>query len=207
MCRMQNKYGIQMLVVRNVPIMKKIKLKIHSKKYKRIIYQGAVNKDRGVDLMIKSMSYIDNAKLYIVGGGDLINEMMELVTMLKLEDKVVFLGQVHFNELFDITRGCDLGLSFESDTCFAYKFSLPNKIFDYINAELPILISDLPEFKNIIKHYELGAVLVHRDPKLVAVQVQKILSVPKDKWMLAINKAKKELCWNREGGKILSLFN
>ena len=58
----------------------------------------------------------------------------------------------------------DLGLSFEEDTCLAYKFALPNKIFDYIHAEIAVLVSDLPEMKALVNKYNVGQVLKSRVP-------------------------------------------
>ena len=173
---------------------------------KKIIYQGAINKDRGVDLMIESMQYVD-AKLYILGSGDLLYEMMEYAEKLNLDDKVFFIGKLNFEDLFSITQTADLGLSFEKDTCLAYRYSLPNKIFDYIHAEIPILISDLPEFKQIIEEYDVGLVLNSRDPKEVASQINKLLAVDKNMWLSKISLAKQVLCWENEEKKLLSIFS
>ena len=201
-----NKYDINMGIVRNVPLYKSINIDtVHSSDFKKIIYQGAINKDRGISLMIRSMQYID-AKLYIYGSGDVINTMVDLVKVLSLDSKVVFKGHVRFDQLWQFTRTADLGLSFEEDTCLAYRFSLPNKIFDYINAEIPILISDLPEFKKVINTYNVGEVLVSRETKLVASQVNKLLCKPKESWSESMKLAKKDFCWENEESTLLSFF-
>ena len=201
-----DKYGINMGVVRNVPFYKSINIDIiPSSDFKKIIYQGAVNKDRGISIMIRSMQYID-AKLYIFGSGDVIDTMVDLVKLLKLNNKVVFKGRVRFDHLFQFTCNTDLGLSFEEDTCLSYKFSLPNKIFDYINAEIPILISDLPEFRKVVKAYKVGEVLLSREPKLVASQINKLLCKPKVNWSKGIRLAKKNFCWENEESTLLSFF-
>ena len=199
------KYDINMSVVRNLPLLKKAHY-IKDNHVKKIIYQGAINKDRGVDLMIESMQYVD-AKLYILGSGDLLYEMMEYAEKLNLDDKVFFIGKLNFEDLFSITQTADLGLSFEKDTCLAYRYSLPNKIFDYIHAEIPILISDLPEFKQIIEEYDVGLVLNSRDPKEAASQINQLLAVDKKMWLSKISLAKQVLCWENEEKKLLSIFS
>ena len=198
-------YGMRMSVVRNLPLMKEVRKKKHNT-IKKIIYQGAVNKDRGIDLMISSMQYI-NAELCIIGSGDILDEMIKYTNDLQLQKKVIFLGQMHFEELFDITQNADLGLSFEADSCLAYRYSLPNKIFDYINAEIPILISDLPEFNNIIDKYNIGMVLESRRPEDIARQINKLLTIKKSMWLPQILLAKKEFCWRLEERKLLSVFS
>jgi len=200
-----NQYGIRMGVIKNVPVLKKIEYNMSQDDWKKIIYQGAINKDRGVELMISAMKYVD-AKLYIVGSGDLMGGMIQYVKEHSLENKVIFLGKLHFEKLFEITCTADLGLSFELDTCLAYKYSLPNKIFDYINAEIPILLSDLPEFRNVIKQYNVGAILNSRNPKIVAQQINQLLLKPKKDWSDQLTLAKKNYCWQNEENKLLSFF-
>ena len=199
------KYGVKMGVVKNVPFLKKIEHYPIKGDCKKIIYQGAINKDRGIELMISAMQYVD-AKLYIVGSGDLMDEMIEHVKTSNLEHKITFLGQVHFDKLFEITCDMDLGLSFENDTCLAYRYSLPNKIFDYINAEIPLLISDLPEFRNIINKYKIGQVLNSRNPKDVSNQINHLLCVPPEKWLDQLKLAKKQFNWNVEKDSLLTFF-
>ena len=200
----QKKYNINMSVVRNFPSYQQINIEV-DKSHNKIIYQGAVNKDRGIDLMIDSMKYV-NAKLYIAGTGDLLEEMMAYTKTMNLDKKVIFLGQIPFQKLSRITQSTNLGLSFEKDTCLSYKYSLPNKIFDYIHAEIPVLISSLPEFNKIIKKYDIGMTLSSRDPKDVARQINSLISMDRNNMLTRIRAAKKALCWENEEQELLSLF-
>ena len=200
----RKKYNLDMCVVRNFPFYQKIDVN-STKNDKKIIYQGAVNQDRGIDLMIASMQYVD-AKLYIAGAGDLLEQMTAYAKQINLDNKVIFLGQVPFQKLSKITQSCALGLSFEEDTCLAYRYSLPNKIFDYIHAEIPVLISNLPEFNSIMKKYDVGMILSSRDPKEVATQINALISVDRNSILTKIRLAKQDLCWENEQKELLSLF-
>ena len=199
------KYGTNMSVIKNFPIYKKKKSYTSNDKIKKIVYQGAVNKDRGIELMIESMVYVD-AVLWIIGSGDIINDINNKVKRLSLENKVKLVGKVHYDALFNITKTCDLGLSFEEDTCLAYRYSLPNKIFDYINAEIPVLISDLPEFKKVINKFNVGMCLSSRKPIDVAHQINTILYMPQGHWCQELKLAKKVFCWENEEKKLLDFF-
>ena len=201
----KDKYDINMSVIANYPVARKINSQFVLKNKKIIIYQGAINKDRGIDLMIESMLYV-NAELHLIGDGDLLLEMREHVERLNLGHKVFFKGKVAFGDLFDITKEADLGLSFEDNTCLSYRYALPNKIFDYINAEVPILISDLPEFRCVLKSYKVGAILASRDIQSVARQINQLLSIPKSTWSAELLKAKKEYDWLIQEKKLLSFF-
>ncbi|MAQ31563.1 MAG: glycosyl transferase group 1 [Flavobacteriales bacterium] len=200
------KYGICMSVISNFPLSRIVTESMKKTTQKKIIYQGAVNKDRGVHLMVEAMLYV-NAKLYIVGDGDLLPQIQDHVKRLSLEGKVVFLGKLPFNDLFKITCSADLGLSFEDDTCLSYRYSLPNKIFDYISAEIPVLVSDLPEFKNIIEADSIGEVIRKRTPKDVSNQINNLLSVPKSHWVSALRSAKSKYNWQNQESKLLSFFS
>ncbi len=200
------KYGISMSVISNFPLSRIVTESVKKTTQKKIIYQGAINKDRGIYLMVETMLYV-NAKLYIVGDGDLLPKIQEHVKRLSLENKVIFLGKIPFNDLFKITHSADLGLSFEDNTCLSYRYSLPNKIFDYINAEIPILVSDLPEFRNIIEADNIGKVIRKRNPKDVSRQINDILSFPKLHWMPGLKSAKNKYNWQNQESRLLSLFS
>ena len=209
----KEKYGKSILVVRNVPFLNKyssmqeeyFNLLSFNKNQKNIIYQGSLNKDRGIILMIDAMKYV-NANLFFLGSGDLVKEFKENVVKKGLQNKIFFIGRVPFQKLINITKEFDLGLSFEEDTCLAYRFSLPNKIFDYIHAEIPVLASDLPDISKLVSENNIGEVLGSRDPKKTAFQITEMLA-KKDYYSIYLKKAKNKFCWEQEESKITRLFN
>jgi len=81
---------------------------------------------------------------------------------------------------------------------------LPNKIFDYIQAEVPILVSNLPEMKMISINYNVGEIVRNRKPTELAKQIEKLLE--KD-FSDNLKKAKKELIWEKQEEKLISIFN
>ncbi len=170
--------GKSMQVIYNYPLLKseteKSNISFRQDK-KNIIYQGAVNKGRGIDGAIEAMQYID-AVLHIIGIGDEYIKMKELTEKLKLTDKVVFYGRVLPDELKSLTPQADLGISFEEDIGLNYRYSLPNKLFDYILAGVPVMVSDLPEMKRVVLESKVGEVLNSRKPEEVAMQIINLLS-------------------------------
>jgi glycosyltransferase involved in cell wall biosynthesis len=97
-----------------------------------------------------------------------------------------------------------IGLSLEEDLGLNYRFALPNKIFDYIQAEVPILVSNLPEMKAVIKQHKVGEIVAHRDPKKLAHQIKKIIQ--KD-FTKELKVAKEDLIWEKQENKLLTIFN
>ena len=198
-------YNTTFSVIRNTPIKQhstKINLGLPADK-KIIIYQGAVNVGRGLELMIETMQYLPNFIFLIVGDGKVYDNLKTKVKDLQLESKVHFYGRTNPTELQSITPNAVLGISFEEDLGLNYRYALPNKIFDYMQANVPILISDLPEMKQIVTDYNVGEIIHKRTPKAIANQIEAM--VTKD-FTSALNKAKKELIWKHEEEKLLTLF-
>ena len=97
--------------------------------------------------------------------------------------------------LHKITPLAHLGISIEEDLGLNYRFALPNKIFDYIQAEVPILVSDLPEMKQVVLKYNVGEIVTNRNPKELAIQIEMLLE--KD-FSSELKKAKNELIWENQ---------
>ena len=203
----QKNYDTKFSVVRNLPIQKSY-LNFDTKKFintdkKIIIYQGAINLGRGLELMINTMQYLDGYLFLIVGSGDIIEALKTKTTEKKLNDKVLFYGKVAPSKLHEITPNAVLGISFEEDLGLNYRYALPNKIFDYIQAEIPILISDLPEMKQIVTKYLVGEIIYKRAPEAIAKQIEQMLT--KD-YSDKLKEAKQELIWEKDEKTLLDVF-
>lgn len=173
-----------------------------------LIYQGAVNVGRGIDLMIKSMAFIDDAKLWVIGSGDVLGEMKQLAQDLQLEDKVMFFGRIRLDDLWEYTQKGHIGFSLEEDLGLNYRYALPNKIFDYIQARVPMVVSNLPEMSKLVEKYHVGEVLRNRTPEALAAIVNNMREnkgvMPKISQKLEL--AARDLCWQREEEKLTDLY-
>jgi glycosyltransferase involved in cell wall biosynthesis len=208
----QKKYNVKFHVIRNVPIHSnnsKSLLPFDTQNKKIILYQGALNLGRGLDLMIQTMQLLDNCIFVIVGSGDIDSELKQQVMDLKISSRVKFLGRVIPEKLKQLTPLADLGISFEEDLGLNYRFALPNKIFDYIQADVPCLVSDLPEMKNIILPNDFGEILIKRNPKEVALQIEKIFKKNSTytNWKNNIKLNKDKFTWQVESKKLMKIYN
>ena len=167
---------------------------------KIILYQGALNLGRGIEAAIRSMKFLEGAELWLAGDGDLTNQLKQLVLESDLQTKVKFLGRMPLSELSRITRMADLGISLEEDLGLNYRFALPNKLFDYIQAGVPVLVSNLPEMKRIVDQYQIGVIAETHQRKELA-EVMKTALFDREKrtvWKQNLLIAAKELCWENE---------
>ena len=206
----KEQYGVDFKVVRNLPQAKNLPT-VQKKKdpRKMILYQGAINIGRGLEQAILAMHHIDNAKLVVAGSGDIVAKLDDLTAREKLKDKVEFTGRLPLEELLELTVQADLGLSIEEDLGLNYRFALPNKLFDYIQAQVPVLVTDLPEMAAIVKQYEVGLITQTLEPKELAQKITEGLNdVTKRKvWKKNLLKASEELVWKKEEKVLHEIFS
>ena len=212
------KYDIPVHAVRNVPkingygnhsegIQVRKKYGISSSDY-LIIYQGAVNKDRGLEELIEAFTYLpEKYHLLIIGTGDVYQTLVEKTEGLKLK-QVHFLGQIPFSELAAYTIQADLGVSLEKSTNLNYRYALPNKVFDYIASGVPILVSPLTELYSILDKHDVGKLLPSHKPKDIAETIVAIFANQNQLaiWKENTQKACEEYCWENEEKKLISIL-
>lgn len=211
----KEKYNKPIAVIRNVPIRitkenwpdrTKLGLPIHKK---IIVLQGAgINIHRGAEEAVQAMSFVENAVLLIIGGGDVIDGLKDIVVKEKLAGKVIFKPKMPYEELLGYTRNADLGLSLDKDINLNYRFSLPNKLFDYIQAEIPILCSNLVEVAHVVNHWNVGTTIDCHDPRHIATKINEIFAneAQVKKWKQNLTMAAKELCWEKEEIELLKIY-
>ena len=209
------KYNVPFYIIRNISdfdqtFIPKSRVQLSLPEDKKIILlQGAgINVDRGAEELIDSMEFVQNAVLYIIGSGDVWENLKQKVLFNKnIQNKVVLINKLPKSELINYTFNADIGLSIDKNTNLNYLYSLPNKIFDYIQAEIPILASRLPEIENIILQYKIGDFIDDHNPKTIANKLNEMLysqQLSSYKKYLAI--AKKEITWKSEKEKLLTII-
>lgn len=204
----KEKYGVEVRVIKNVPLRQKISQSLSKENV--LIYQGALNLGRGIQLMIDAMEYLPDCVLWIFGGGDLEQELKEHAAAKAWKNRVIFHGRYPFEQLFERTCQAKLGFSLEEDLGANYHFASPNKVYDYIQAGVPVLVSDLPEMRRTAEAFGVGEVLddEERNPKKLAARVVGMLA-NEEKYQSYVQNcmlAAAELNWEKEKKKLLSLY-
>ena len=171
-----------------------------------LIYQGAINKDRGLEELIEAFTYLPEVyHLLIIGSGDVYQTLLEKTIELKLK-QLHFTGQISFCELAAYTIQADLGVSLEKSTNLNYRYALPNKVFDYIASGVPILVSPLTELCAILDKHDVGKLLPSHEPKVIAETIESIFANQNQLaiWKENTQKAHEEYCWEKEEKKLVA---
>ena len=210
------KYNIPVKVIRNLApkYHKKVHLEPFAEKIKgtkkMLILQGAgINVDRGAEEAVEAMQHLENCVLYIIGSGDVIGILKNKIKTLNLEEKVFILPKMPYLELMKYTQIADLGLSLDKNTNLNYEFSLPNKIFDYIQAGTPLLVSNRKIIKEIVECNNIGKVIETHNPKEIATCISSIFKNEEqyNKWCQNLIKTADIYNWENESEHLKNIYN
>ncbi|MER3328627.1 MAG: glycosyltransferase, partial [Candidatus Kapaibacterium sp.] len=124
-----------------------------------LLYQGWVLEGRGLDTIVIAMKNIDFAELVIIGDGEYLKSLKNLVNKEGLDTKVHFTGLIPYNELSKATMSADIGLVLFSDTSISYQNALPNKLFEFIQSNIPVITSNQQTMKQIVEKENIGIVI------------------------------------------------
>ncbi len=209
----KKEYSMGMAVIRNLPLLDNSDMNRKEDQHpggkKIIIYQGVLNIGRRLDIMVEAMNYIEDALLIIAGDGPEISKLIDIIQANKLDDRVQLTGRLKPSDLRILTAQADLGLSIEENLGLNYYYALPNKLFDYIHALVPVLVSPFPEMKNLVENYNIGESMLSGEPARLGEQISRMLgdrSKVKE-WKENLVLAREELCWQNEENKLIDIIS
>lgn len=143
-----------------------------------LLYQGGVGPSRMIEPIIEALPMVAACTLVIRGPGiELYGDgYIKLARELHVEDRVFVLPSVPSRDVVVAARGADAGIYTVLDVCKNFKYALPNKVFEYLAADLPVLSAFFSEPKSIIDRYGVGATFDPRDPQSIAGAIRLLVS-------------------------------
>lgn len=147
-----------------------------------VLHQGAPAPDRGGEQLIAAMPAVPGAHLVFLGSSPFPGYeagLRRLANAEGVDDRVHFLPSVPLDRLLDYTADADVGVSLLQDTCDNHRLALPNKVFEYMAAGVPVVVSDLPEVAALVAAEDYGWAVEQRDRHAIAEGLRRALSLPR----------------------------
>ncbi len=206
-------YGNKIEVIRNVPISIRTEpksLPLHWQDKIILLLQGAgINEGRGGIELLEAMKYLpEKYFLVMIGSGNQWNLIQHKRVEWGLENKVEMIGKLPPSELKKYTPLAHIGFSLDSFNDLNCLYNLPNKIFDYIHAGVPVIATAIPEVKKITEQYGCGICINNYDPVFIANTILSMMANKEayDHYKINCVKAAKELCWEKESVKLMHIY-
>ncbi len=121
-----------------------------------ILHQGQMRNFRGCELLVDAMRDVNDAILIFLGDGPLKSRLVDQVSKQDFPKRVYFLDPVPPSELLAYTASADIGVTLLEDVCLNHHLALPNKLFEYLASNLPVVGSDLPEIRKVVVGHDVG---------------------------------------------------
>ena len=206
-------YKNEITVVRNVPVTRITEVKEIPEKWKGktiLLLQGAgINEGRGGLELLEAMKYLsENYLLLLIGSGTQWDTIKQKRNEWNLLSKVEMIEKLPPAQLQQYTGIADIGFSLDSFDDLNCLYNLPNKIFDYMHAGVPVIATAIPEVKNIVEKYNCGICIESNAPQKLADAVLKMMADKKNylSYKQKCINAAKELCWENESKKLEQIY-
>jgi glycosyltransferase involved in cell wall biosynthesis len=165
-------------VIYNFPrrIESKLEKQKSNNQNKILIYHGDLNEGRGLDIAIEGLKSIPNLELWIVGDG-YERAKLELLTKVHgVTDKVKFYGYIAPKNLPHLASQADFGLNLLENKGLNHYYSLANKQFDYIQAGIPPIAMNFPEYRFFNEKYPCSILLDDLTVKAFVNELTKVIN-------------------------------
>jgi glycosyltransferase involved in cell wall biosynthesis len=209
----QRRYKIKKVsVVKNVPYSQEVspyKTKLLRDAFKirdnhlLFLYQGEISRKRGIDLLLNVFSRVSHEKHIVFLG---FGEMVDIV-----KDYAIRFPNIHYHpaaepdNLFQYTCSADVGVHLIKNTCLNHYYCLPNKIWEYLNASIPIIVSDLFEMGKVVDYFKCGWKCQGNENDVIALIEQITLDLVSEKRNYA-NASRNFIGWHLEEPTLLSIY-
>jgi glycosyltransferase involved in cell wall biosynthesis len=168
----REEYGVDYALVRNMSLLREPVTGVSKGDY--IIYQGSVNEGRCFEWLLPAMGKVETP-LHIYGDGNLLEEVRERIAALGIGEKAILMGKRSPDELRGITATALVGVNLVEDCGLSNRYSLANRFFDYVQAGVPQICSDLPAYRELNEMFRVAVLVDGSDPDGIASALNNLL--------------------------------
>lgn len=205
-----DKYNIDPpVVITNCPMANTNPLKAKAEDRFEAVYQGLMVAGRGYEEFIESAMFLDKGyRLVLRGYGSAEQGLRDLVKENHLEDIVQFSAPVEVADLVAAASSSHVGVVLTRPVNINFKLSVSNKVFEYAQAGLPVIMSDVPEHRYLNEKYNFGILLKDVVPDNIAEAIRNLKENPTLYQLLSSNALTMsgELTWEKEAVRLHQLY-
>lgn len=172
-----------------------------------ILHLGQMKADRGCATLIMAMQQVSRAHLVFLGYGSGQKALEALARTSGLSSRVHFLEPVSPDAIRAVIRDAHIGVTLLEDTCLNHRYALPNKLFDYVHAGIPVLGADLDEVRRVITSFDIGMTADPKAPESVAASLRAMLdSGEQARWRTKLPRAAETFTWESASQRFIDGF-
>jgi glycosyltransferase involved in cell wall biosynthesis len=174
-----------------------------------LVHQGVLLPNRGVDQVIEAVELCENVSLAIIGYGMHVPFLKNLVSQRGLENRVHFLGAVPAGDLVSWSASADVGICTIVGNSDSYRHSMPNKLFEYAMAGLPVIASNYEGMGSFVIENDCGVTCNPTSVSELAASIKTLQDNPEQRTHLANNAkvASSKFNWQVEQEKLLGVYS
>lgn len=178
------------------------------------LYQGNLD-SRGLHRLILAARFIDPGIVVVMmGQGANQPDLEALIAREGVRTRVKIIPAVPYAELLTWTASGDIGLVVYSPSSAPtmtpnIQMCLPNKLFEYLMAGLPVLASRLDAVADIITTYDVGCIVNSLAPEEIGQAINRMLADPDALARMRSNAnaaTQRDLCWEKEGCRLIDFY-
>jgi glycosyltransferase involved in cell wall biosynthesis len=173
-----------------------------------ILYQGGLQPGRGLAELVRLAGDVPDAYFVFIGGGSMADSLRKLAESLGVSDRVRFIPTVSLADLPSYTASADIGVQPIENTCLNHYTTDSNKLFEYVQAGLPIVTSDLPEIRRIVRHWQVGVLVAPSDWPSMGHALRSLVADASARHYYSQNclAAAAALSWETQESELLTLY-
>ncbi|HEX7225622.1 MAG TPA: glycosyltransferase, partial [Candidatus Limnocylindria bacterium] len=143
-----------------------------------VLYLGGLMGGRGLEELVTAMVEVPEGQLVLVGDGVLGEPLRRQAADLGIGDRVHLLDPVPPGDVVSVAASADVGVSPIVPSCLNYRYSLPNKLFQYLAAGVPVVASDFPQVRDVVAGADAGLLVDTSRPPAIAAAIRELLADP-----------------------------
>jgi glycosyltransferase involved in cell wall biosynthesis len=176
--------------------------------FKIILYQGVLREGQGLFYQLEIMRYLNDCVMLFLGSGPIEKKIKERSVEYGIENRIILAGRVSPDELMNYTASADAGLLLMEDVALNNRLALPQKLFQYLVAGIPQIVSPMPEISGFVKEENTGIVVPFGQPKVAAAEISRFFN-DRNLYTEAKNSCKisaEKNNWEIESEKLIEIY-